>query len=227
MADKSEDSVSHESEKARVQEIDKLVKQRTVARGYCTRFGNKLIDLCKATDVQLPELEKAKSNFEEKVRKLEDLQDQIDRLLTMEEIEDELNSVMEYHDSKIDPVNSAALNEIAKLRKAEVVETLTSSSAASGATPEAKLPRIEFQKFSGGVKNWLEFWGLFKVTVEEQNLADITKFSYLKTLLEGEAKSVIAGLAVTAQNYKTMKRRLGQSLLKALLKALLNVFYFA
>ena len=203
MADKSEDSVSHESEKARVQEINNLVKQRTVARGYCTRFGNKLIDLCKATDVQLPELEKAKSNFEEKVRKLEDLQDQIDRLLTMEEIEDELNSVMEYHDSKIDPVNSAALNEIAKLRKAEVAETLTSSSAASGATPEAKLPRIEFQKFSGGVKNWLEFWGLFKVTVEEQNLADITKFSYLKTLLEGEAKSVIAGLAVTAQNYKT------------------------
>ena len=77
----------------------------------------------------------------------------------MEEIEDELNSVMEYHDSKIDPVNSAALNEIAKLRKAEVAETLTSSSAASGATPEAKLPRIEFQKFSGGGQKLVRILG--------------------------------------------------------------------
>ena len=201
----SHDVEKTDEENTRLTEIASLVKQRSFARGYCTRLGNRLLDLCNDNNTQLPVLEEAKVKFCKKVRKLEDLQEQIEVLLTEEEVETELSEVAAYYDAKIHPASSAACVKIRTLQKAEEEESVSVASAASSTscTIDAKLPRIEIQKFSGGVKDWLEFWGLFKVTVEENKLADITKFSYLKSLLDGEAKSVVAGLAVTAANYKT------------------------
>ena len=207
MAAKSGEESSHEVEKTdentRLAEIAVLVKQRSFARGYCTRLGKGLMELCDDENTQLPVLQEAKVKFCEKVRKLEELQEQIEMLLTEKEVDTELNEVTVYYDAKIQPVSEAACVAIRKLQKAEDEETISLTTSAATSTVDAKLPRIEIQKFSGGVKDWLEFWGLFKVTVEENKLADITKFSYLKSLLEGEAKSVVAGLAVTAANYKT------------------------
>ena len=197
-------SSTDEEEKARLDSIAGLVKQRQFARGYCTRTGNVLMNLCQDREAELPAIQSAKTSFEQKVCKLEEIQGQIELLLTVKEVEAELNEVCAYYEAKIDPIIAASSNAISKLHKAEVAESLSSvSEAPSVSNIDAKLPKIEIQKFSGGIKNWLEFWGVFKVTVEENKLADITKFSYLKSLLEGEAKQVIAGLAVTADNYKT------------------------
>ena len=200
-------SSEQEDEKARREtqaQLAGLVKQRQFARGYVTRSGNVLMDLCVDDSTELAELLSAKSYFGTKLSKLEDIQEQIEVLLTEKDVEAELNEVAAYYKAKVDPVKNAASKATSRLHKAEQAESLSTVSEAPSTTNiEAKLPKIEIQKFSGGVKNWLEFWGLFKVTVEENKLADITKFSYLKSLLEGEAKQVIAGLAVTADNYKT------------------------
>ena len=197
-------SSTDEEEKARLDSIAGLVKQRQFARGYCTRTGNVLMNLCQDREAELPAIQSAKTSFEQKVCKLEEIQEQIELLLTEKEVDAELKEVCAYYEAKIDPIIAASSNAISKLHKAEVAESLSSvSEAPSVSNIDAKLPKIEIQKFSGGIKNWLEFWGVFKVTVEENKLADITKFSYLKSLLEGEAKQVIAGLAVTADNYKT------------------------
>ena len=150
----SHDVEKTDEENTRLTEIASLVKQRSFARGYCTRLGNRLLDLCNDNNTQLPVLEEAKVKFSEKVRKLEDLQEQIEVLLTEEEVETELSEVAAYYDAKIHPASSAACVKIRTLQKAEEEESVSVASAASSTscTIDAKLPRIEIQKFSGGGK---------------------------------------------------------------------------
>ena len=71
----------------------------------------------------------------------------------------------------------------------------------SEAAVSAKLPKIQLPHFSGDVKQWTSFWEQFEVVIHESELPDITKFTYLRSLLKGEAKVSIQGLALTNANY--------------------------
>ena len=200
-AELEQDTVSAELKEA--EELDSLIKQRTFARGYVTRYGKKVMELCaKEGEDILPLLQVAMGSFDKQVTKLEDIQEQIERLLPIEAVESELDSVSNYTEAKVDPVRNAATKKMSTQNQAESVTSASSISSISGKV-EAKLPKIELKKFSGDVQEWKEFWGLFQVTVDCGNLADVTKFTYLKSLLKGEARSVVAGLAVTGEKYKT------------------------
>ena len=48
----------------------------------------------------------------------------------------------------------------------------------------AKLPKLVITKFKGTPADWLQFWGQFAAEVDATNVSQITKFSYLKELLE-------------------------------------------
>ena len=50
---------------------------------------------------------------------------------------------------------------------------------------------------------WTTFWDSFKSAIHDNpTLSDIDKLNYLRSLLECSAKESIAGLALTAPNYK-------------------------
>ena len=54
-----------------------------------------------------------------------------------------------------------------------------------------RLPKIQPRKFNGDPKNWLEFWDSFKGTIHKnEDLSEHEKFDYLKSLLEGTARSI-------------------------------------
>lgn len=65
-----------------------------------------------------------------------------------------------------------------------------------------KPPKIELKHFGGNRQDWAEFWECFEAAIDKSNLTDAEKFTYLRTLLKGEAKELLAGLATTADNYK-------------------------
>ena len=48
-----------------------------------------------------------------------------------------------------------------------------------------KLPKLEITKFKGTYEGWLPFWNKFQAEIDETNLATVTKFAYLKELLDG------------------------------------------
>lgn len=65
-----------------------------------------------------------------------------------------------------------------------------------------KLPKLDFDKFSGDVLLWQEFWDSFDSAINSNDgLRDVDKLNYLQAKLEGKAKSVISGLQVTNHNY--------------------------
>ena len=66
-----------------------------------------------------------------------------------------------------------------------------------------KLPKLELPKFSGVVTEWPAFWEKFEAIVDESDIPTVSKFTYLQSLLQGEAKDAVAGLSLTTKNYKT------------------------
>ena len=57
--------------------------------------------------------------------------------------------------------------------------------------------------FSGNVIEWQTFWGQFSATVDSTALPVVSKFTYLRSLLDGEAKQAIEGLSIINDHYKT------------------------
>ena len=85
------------------------------------------------------------------------------------------------------------------------------ASHGSGKAVEAKLPKLELPCFSGEVTMWTSFWEQFVAAIDDNcELPDITKFSYLLSLLKSEARMAVQGLSLTAANYRTACEILGK-----------------
>ena len=74
--------------------------------------------------------------------------------------------------------------------------------------PQIKLPKLNLPSFDGNILNWQEFWDIFKSTIHEQDLPNVTKVSYLKGVLRGAAATAVGGISVTNENYDTAIRLL-------------------
>ena len=96
-----------------------------------------------------------------------------------------------------------------------------------------KLPKLNLPKFKGDVTSFTTFWEIFESAIgKNEGLADIDKFHYLHSLLEGLAARAIQGLALTSANYKTsieiLKQRFGrpQQIISSHIDELLNSSLF-
>ena len=65
----------------------------------------------------------------------------------------------------------------------------------------AKLPKLHLKSFSGDILHFPEFWESFHSAVHNSSLDTITKFNYLRSLLEGSAAATISGLSLNSENY--------------------------
>jgi len=70
-----------------------------------------------------------------------------------------------------------------------------------------KLPKLILPRFSGDVTKFCSLWDSFKSAVDENDeLAEVDKFNYLQSLLEGPAAKLIQGLQLSAPNYEQAKQ---------------------
>ena len=69
----------------------------------------------------------------------------------------------------------------------------------------AKLPKLVIIKFSGELTDWLRFWNQFEAEIDRSEIAGVTKFSYLKELLDPKVKTTIDGLPFTTEGYERAK----------------------
>lgn len=69
----------------------------------------------------------------------------------------------------------------------------------------AKLPKLQITKFDGKIENWLPFWGKFTSEIDKTDLPNVTKFGYLKELLEKTVRNDIDGLPFNDEGYTNAK----------------------
>ena len=72
----------------------------------------------------------------------------------------------------------------------------------------AKLPKLPITKFNGTYEAWLPFWGKFSSEIDSASLPTLTKFSYLKELLEPSIREGIDGPPFTEEGYLAAKEML-------------------
>ena len=73
-------------------------------------------------------------------------------------------------------------------------------------TRHTKLPKLTIAKFNGSHTDWLRFWNIFEAEVDKcSDLAGVTKFAYLKDLLEPKIRASIDGLPFSSEGYERAK----------------------
>ena len=80
-----------------------------------------------------------------------------------------------------------------------------SVSSASAREQFCSLPKLELATFDGNVTEWQGWWDQFVAVIDQSELPNISKFSYLLNLVKGDAKSAIQGLSLNASHYETAK----------------------
>ncbi|XP_031349096.1 uncharacterized protein LOC116175101 [Photinus pyralis] len=79
-----------------------------------------------------------------------------------------------------------------------------------------KLPKFNYKKFNGEVKEWLGFWSQFKKIDEDITIHDSDKFQFLVQLMVdgSRAHELVCSYPQTAENYpkavKALKERFGR-----------------
>ena len=57
-----------------------------------------------------------------------------------------------------------------------------------------RLPKLQLPNFEGNSLKWPGFLDVFEPSVDKQNIAKVSKFSYLKGALKGAAFTAISGI---------------------------------
>ena len=64
------------------------------------------------------------------------------------------------------------------------------------------------------MREWTSFWEQFETVIDNSDLPDVSKFTYLRSLLKSDAKQCIEGLSLSGVHYSTacdlLKNRYGR-----------------
>ena len=73
--------------------------------------------------------------------------------------------------------------------------TKAKASPAASEGVRTKLPKRTITKFNGSHTDWLRFWNIYEAEIDRcSDMAAVTKFAYLKDLLEPKVRAGIDGL---------------------------------
>ena len=207
-------------------ELLKLTKSRTAARGWVTRASHAMTNILATDPVDQVELTDAVDEYDKRLKNLDSVQEDIEILLDQKDLEENISEAGDFRDQSRKARIQAA-KVLANLQKKAKSEADTSHNV--GAENSVKLPKLELPKFKGNLTEWQTFWDKFQALVHESNLSVISKFTYLHSLLEGEALALVQGIAIMNDNYEKachmLEDRFGRKerIIFAHIQGLLNV----
>ena len=111
-----------------------------------------------------------------------------------------------------------ALTRVNKVLDATTTPTPAATPSAATVSGDrgakVKLTKITLPHFNGNLMKWPTFWDSYESAIHNNTeLSDVDKFNYLRSLLERSAYDAIAGLTLSAANYreavKILKKRFG------------------
>ena len=156
--------------------------------------------------------------LKKKAALLTKLDEEILELLADDDIEDEIEAsenlqvMIQTKISEIDVMMKRAAD--VKEKKEKEKETPKAAAPIVTEAEEMKLPKFEVPEFRGDPKEYRAFWEAFEVAVgNKTKLSKVSKFTYLKKYLGGDAATSIRGLELTDANYDEavaiLKKRFG------------------
>ena len=212
--------------------MDELVKKRRLRGGQrasTKKLVAKIVEAIPKLSDKSPEkdvvwMKQSQSTLKEKVKILKELDEKIiDALseskeenaddLMAKEIEEtdeviaELERILIQMDDALSKIGEQSVHStptnLAEISGALNNSQISSDTESTSKIVRAKLPKLRLKNFGGKFCEWPEFWDSFSSSIDSNDqLSDVDKFAYLRGYLEGQAKSTIAGLSLTATNYQ-------------------------
>ena len=178
--------------------MDKLKHVRAGHRAHVKRLFSEINN-----DIDSVKRNGLKEALIDKQKILKELNDKILGLLP--EVENELMNEIE----ESGKISDQIFHHLSLLQSMDCEDGSDSGSTVSNEKPRSppsqlkvKLPKIEIRKFSGKKLQWRGFWEQFYSSIHSnEQLDDIEKFTYLRSLLEGKALKCIEGLSLSTNNY--------------------------
>ena len=178
------------------------LKSRKGVRSWATRTANQLAELLVEDGVSKVRLEDAVREVENRIAALDISQSKVEALIEDDEqLFSDFDEAANFRDKVRRPV-VAALEKIASMEVKMAASKMAAPAGKSTKATEAKLPQLELPRFSGNVIDWTPFWDQYTAIVHNSDLPTVSKFTYLQSLLDGEAKACIQGLSTTGLHYK-------------------------
>ena len=179
--------------------MEDLVRKRAGHRSSATKLQAKANEYLNATgELDLEALSAVKIKLQEKCDTLKNLENDILSFLTTES---EIAEAIEAADERDFELRITIQKIISRELSAQKAQNGPQISRAETSSVKTKLPAIQIKRFHGDPKLFNNFYQQFVATVDSQNIEGVTKFTYLKSLVGGEAERAISGLAVTSENY--------------------------
>ena len=154
------------------------------------------------------DLELDLSSLEQEETVLKELNEKV---LDVTPVEDMSKEVLDRHnvDYKIRKVKISAQKRMSASVKQE-------SSSVSTVVHRPRLPDVSIKPFYGNLEEWPTFWDLYASSIHDrEDVTEIDKFAFLRSLLRGDAERTIRGFKTTASNYEAavaaLKRRFGDA----------------
>ena len=188
-------------------------KARTSTRHWATYSSNvlnKVINVPAGEQVDLVRLRDAVAEFDKRLAALDASQFDFEATIDDETaLIADIEKAAEYREHIRKPRVLAQV-----LLSADVKSPPPSSSSIKAESSAAKLPKLVLPHFSGDVLKWTEFWEQFEAMVHNSDMPAVSKFTYLLSLLKGDAKATVTGLSLNSANYTTacdlLKARFGR-----------------
>ena len=102
-----------------------------------------------------------------------------------------------------------------KIEKTNGNHAKTTEPTSAQAAKTAKLPKLVITKSRGELTDWPRFWSQFETEIDKAEIAGVTKYSYLKELVDPKIRTEIDGLPYSSEGYERAKniltRKYGQT----------------
>ena len=190
------------------EDLTHVRKKRSAAKGWLTRAGNKLKDVSESSDTTETLLTLCLEDFQKRLSNFDLVQTEVECLLESDELEKDIEEIATFRDDKLICLTLAQEKLLTLRQKPDPSDNSSEINAprsSSHSSVSAKLPKLELPRFSGCVTEWCSFWDKFNAVVHDSSLPEVTKFTYLQSVLRGEALDAIKGLATTAESYQVAR----------------------
>jgi len=191
----------------------RLTASRGGNRAAATRLVNKITDIIAdgttARAQKIHELQNKIANLEAKIATIEEIDAAIQEELDPDYVAAEMDAAdinnQTFRDAKdgftfqlrmLQDAEDAA-NAALALATAPIVPATTATPGPSASA----LPKFDLPIFKGDILHWSSFWDVFESEVDSKSYGGATKFNFLISKLEGEAKAALLGLTSSNDNF--------------------------
>ena len=193
-----------------VNTLKETVKEKKIAKGETEEnvreWGTEIETILSEADQQKRQiekkLEKIAAGEKDRINRLEFMQKlEHEKLLTEQKLRQEQEATERLHAEKLSyerekiKLDLEYQQQLSK-NKQSASESTTSSQGT------VKMPKLVISKFQGTPQDWVRFWGQFEAQIHKAEASAVTKFSYLKELVELKVRKLIDGLPFTDVGYE-------------------------